>query len=57
MKTISRCSHACFLFLVIIFSLLLMNAVSVVMLMRLNRKKEKPGIIAGYEFPVYELSR
>ncbi len=56
MKTISHCSRACLLFVIVIFSLVLMNAVSIVMLMRLNQKKEKLGMTAGYEFPAYELS-
>ncbi len=57
MKTISECSRACLLFVIIISSLLLMNAVSIVMLIRLNRKNEKLAATEGYEPGGYELSR
>ncbi len=53
MKTISDCSRACFLFVIIILSLVLMNTVSVIMLMRLNRKEQKLGMTADYELAGY----
>lgn len=56
MKSISRFGKAIVLFVTILFSVIVMNVISVMMMIKLSKKREDDQMNEGYFFAGFECS-